>query len=290
MRGFFVGLNALFLIGCTQANTQAKDTTDPQNARQDPAAAKLLSAFFGLDNGLPNAASFRICRGAGGQDGMPVIFSQEINVETMQAGDFRVRSRSGKEGAIKCVTLEPAKDPGELRTALLVGELGDAAHDPPVTVEIVGNVLSTDGTLNFKGASIEVTPLAPGPSLVFAEVVPEAEWELKKQGGPWGTGSGCPEGTRQVIRATWAGGVTKASSGEEVDDTERAQYKVELKTEEGSTTVVPFALGDLDDGDNNHELCLDVTGTPVSLSFPAGYLADPNKDPNPDTRIVVSGK
>ena len=31
---------------------------------------------------------------------------------------------------------------------------------------------------------------------------------------PWGGGSGCPEGTRQVIRATWEGGVTLPGGGE----------------------------------------------------------------------------
>jgi hypothetical protein len=51
--------------------------------------AELLSAFFGLDNGLPPQAE-GVCRGAGGADGLPVIFSHELNVDTLQPGDFRV--------------------------------------------------------------------------------------------------------------------------------------------------------------------------------------------------------
>jgi len=41
------------------------------------------------------------------------------------------------------------------------------------------------------------------------------------------------------------------------------------------------------DGDNNHELCLDVIGTPQSVYFPAGYMKDPRKDLNPETTITI---
>jgi hypothetical protein len=52
--------------------------------------------------------------------------------------------------------------------------------------------------------------------------------------------------------------------------------------------VTPFALADLGDGDNNHLLCLDVRGEPLSVYFPAGYLYDPNEDTlNPETSIAV---
>jgi hypothetical protein len=60
---------------------------------------------------------------------------------------------------------------------------------------------------------------------------------------------------------------------------------------------VSFVFGILDrlhkilirpaDNDNNHELCLDTTDVPVSVSFPAGYLTDPNSDLNPATSIEV---
>ena len=41
-------------------------------------------------------------------------------------------------------------------------------------------------------------------------------------------------------------------------------------------------------GDNNHELCLDVTGTPQSVYFPAGHLTDPREDLNPETMITIT--
>lgn len=250
--------------------------------------AGLISAFYGLDDALPKVADRVIWPGAGGTDGMPVIFSHEIDYKTMQAGDFRVTKASGKVGEILAVTLAPADDKGELRTVLFAGSYG-SIHDQPVKVEIVGNLLSIDGSLNFKGASVNVTPLEEGPSMVWAEIVPEDEWDIGKEATllPWGGGSGCAKGTKQVVRVTWNGGVTKRA-GDEVDDVERVQYKVTLLLKDGSKIeATPFALGDLGDGDNNHELCLDVVGTPQSVYFPAGYVKDPRKDLNPETTIPI---
>ncbi|MGA1496125.1 MAG: hypothetical protein ACO37D_12095, partial [Rhodothermales bacterium] len=51
--------------------------------------AHIRSAFFGLDNALPFGAN-RICLGASGKDGMPVVLSHTIDPETLQPEDFRV--------------------------------------------------------------------------------------------------------------------------------------------------------------------------------------------------------
>lgn len=275
----------------TLADSSPSDTTVTNvtaNRDSQGRQARLLSAFYGIDNGLPKPSNYVICEGAAGKDGMPVIFSHEIDVSTMQAGDFRVTTASGKIGELTCVTLAPADDKGEFRTALLVGHYGDI-NDQPVKVEIIGNLLSIDNTLNFKGASIDVIPLEEGPILVWAEIVPESEWELGKAASPlpWGGGSGCPKGTKQVIRVTWSGGITKPG-GDEVDDTERLKYRVTVLQEDSSTIeVTPFALADLGDGDNNHKLCLDVVGKPQVVFFPAGYLTDPREDLNPETTITI---
>jgi hypothetical protein len=206
----------------------------------------------------------------------------------MQAGDFRVTTASGKVGEILAVTLAPADDKGEHRTVLFAGSYG-SIDDQPVKVEVVGNLLSKDGTLNFQGTGINVTPLEEGAKMVWAEVVPENEWEVGKKSTPlaWGGGSGAAEGSKQVVRVTWSGGITKPTGGE-VDDAERLLYKVTVLLDDGrKVTVTPFALGDLGDGDNNHELCLDVDGTPESVYFPAGKVKDPRKDLNPETTIVI---
>ena len=264
--------------------TQVQNTLDARGRR-----ASLLMAFFGLDNKLPRVADRGVCPGAGGKDGMPVIFSHEIDVSTMQAGDFKVTTASGKMGQVLCATLAPADDPGELRTALLAGEFG-SPEDQPAKVEIVGNILSIDRSVNFKGESMGVTRLEEGATIVFAESVPKDHWDLGKTGTRlrWGGGTGCPLGAKNVVRVVWAGGVSKPG-GDEADDKVREQYKVTLRTSKGAASdVVPFALADLNDGDNNHLLCLDAEGTPESVSFPAGFLADPRGDLNPNTRAAIS--
>lgn len=276
-------------------NDTLEDTTpdDVRSSRgSDGRPATLLSAFFGIDNGLPRTANRAIHDGAAGLDGMPVILSHEVDFSTLQVGDLRVIRDSGEPGDLRYVTLAPASDEGELRTVLCVGELG-SAEDPPTRVEVIGNLLSIDGSANFRGASVGVIPLEDGPTIVRAEAVPEAGWRVGVEATPlpWGGGSGCPPGAKQVIRVTWAGGVTKPG-GDEVGDEIRQSYRVVLQRDGGTIVeAIPFAVADLGDGDNNHLLCLDVEGIPSAVSFPAGLMTDPREDLNPDTSCeAVAGR
>lgn len=247
-----------------------------------PTKGELLSAFYGLDDSRRiRVATARACGGIPGGDGMPVIFSHEVDAATLDVADITVTRRSGEVGRVDCLTLQPAEEPGELRTMLLIGQFG-STDDPAATVEITGDVMSLDGSLNFLGARAEVIPLSDGPTLILAEVVPLGAWSL-------GAAGNCPaEGVKTIVRATWAGGVRKPDGGE-IDAKEAALYRVTLTQADGTTAAVaPMAIGDLDDNDNNHDLCLGVAGTPISVFFPAGALVDPNEDLNPDTEVAVS--
>lgn len=220
---------------------------------------------------------------------MPVVFSHQVDMTTVEPGDFKITRSSGKTGNVTCLTLAPADDVGELRTVLLAGEYG-SLEDQPVTVEIIGNILSMDRTVNFKGTSTSVVPLEAGPSLVLATIVSESEWALSSTGTPipWGGGSGCPAGTKQVVRVTWNGGITKPD-GTPAGDVERQLYRVVvIKPDNTTETIAPFALGDLSDGDNNHKLCLDTSNPALSVSFPAGHVTDPRDDLNPATHIDIA--
>jgi hypothetical protein len=276
------------------ADSTQQDTTETDvmaTRHPDGREAELFSAFFGLDDALPKIADKGICEGAAGKDGMPVVFSHEIDLSSMQAGDFRVVKASGAIGEITCVTLAPADDAGELRTVLVVGQYG-SSDDQPVSVEIVGNLLSIDRQVNFRGARSSVIALEEGPTMEWAEVVAADQWDLGKSATllPWGGGSGCPVGTKQVVRVTWAGGVT-LPGGEEIDDSVRAAYRVTASVDGANEIeLVPFAIGDLGDGDNNHELCLDQEVTPLGVEFPAGLVTDPREDLNPPTRIEVAAR
>lgn len=247
----------------------------------------LLSAYFGLDNALPRNA-IGLCRQAPNQDGMPVIFSSVIDPDSLDAADFAVITESGAVMTPLCATLSPAIDEGELRTVLLIGEFGDDGEDAPVRVEIVGDVLGSADGANFLGASVDVTPLSAGPSLILAELVPSIQMALGRESGRQ-QGDGCPyENTVRAVRVTWAGGVSNAA-GDEAGEVERALYHVTVTADDGSQAeIVPFALADLGDGDNNHLLCLDTPDLPVSVFFPAGYLLDPNRDTlNPEAMATV---
>ncbi len=284
-----------FLVGCTDsinlANYDMKDSPIPQFVSTDPQeeSSELLSAFFGLDSEAPFISNFFVCRGAAGKDAMPVVFSHELDLTTLQVGDFKVVRSDGIEGELICVTPAPAYDSGELRTMLVIGDFGSVSN-PPERVEIKGNLLSSDNRINFKGKAIKVIPLEDGPSLVRAEHVPKEEWYLGRKATffPFGGGSGCPVGTKQIVRVVWNGGITKPG-GDEVDDVERKSYSVTIRDDDGSvSTISPFALGDLGDGDNNHKLCLDVEGSPLKIDFPEGLVTDPRDDLNPRTSIEVS--
>jgi len=286
---------ATLLTGCALlvqdlSNFELSDTTPSSDlpAHAGDQSAELLSAFHGLD-ALP-FVSHLICRGAKGQTGMPVIFATEIDIETLQAGDFEVTTASGETGEMHCVSMLPATDPGELRTVLLIGQLGPAAADPPVRVTIAGNLHAMDGKMNYRGATVAVTPLPDGPSIILAETV--EDWTLVGTLGPRRVrGSLCPsDRTLQAIRVTWAGGVTLPDGGEP-SEMERDLYEVLVESEAGiRRTVKPAALADLGDGDNNHMLCMNTTDRPISVSFPAGVFTDPNDDLNPATSVQVKSE
>ena len=280
--GALVTALGLLLVACT--STGPRPTASPVALDAHGQPARILSAFFGLDNRLPFGAHV-ICLGAAGKDGMPVVLSHTVDEATLEAGDFRVITQAGVESTPLCVTLQPANDPGERRTVLLIGEFGDADRDPPVRVEVVGPLLSdgaTGGPVSFRGSSVEVIPLVEGPALIVAEAVPEEQWPALRPG------AACPEGTRQLVRASWTGGIRRPDGAPAGED-EGAAYRITVEQADGSRAeVVPVALREVDDRDNNHHLCLDTADRAIAVSFPAGLLVDPNQDLNPATRIHVS--
>ncbi|MDX2198732.1 MAG: hypothetical protein SF069_07140 [Phycisphaerae bacterium] len=249
-------------------------------AQDESIVPKMLSAFFGLDDVPGNIqGSFAdLCAEdlpIGLTDGMPIVTSVLIDSRSLDATDFRVSTAGGKVFTPDCATLEPAGDNCEGRTILLVGEFGDYPADPPVRVEIVGELLTLDGRdLARTAPPIEVTPLLEGPTLVVAEQVDP-------------TDASAPAGTTLAIRATWAGGIN-ATDGNEVTEAEWGQYALTVRDGNGQEqTVAPFAIGDLNDGDNNHLLFFDVEGEPLSLALPGGLVIDPNGDVNPDTSTQI---
>ena len=81
-------------------------------------------------------------------------------------------------------------------------------------------------------------------------------------------GDGCPEGTQQVVRVVH--GASPSQEADKIDDAERTAYKVfVIDSDEEPTATAPFAVADLADGDNNHEL-VRHDGEAQRVEFPAG--------------------
>ncbi len=244
--------------------------------------AKILSSFFGRDNDLPLQAVLLSWK-APSNDGMPIVFSQEVDPTSLDRTDFQITTASGKQLTPSDITLNPANEEFELRTVLMVGELGDHPQDPPMVLEVVGDVMSRSGQ-NYKGQSVQVTPLPDGPFISYAEYfVIDEDYPYVSEG----RGCDCPkEQTTQVVRLVWSGGV-RATSGAELGERDLDAHTVSLIQGTDTIQVKPFMLADLKDNDNNIDLCLKESGTPFKVSVEAGTAIDPRDDVNEYTEAVV---
>lgn len=244
--------------------------------------ATVLSSFFGLDNDLP-LISVLLSWHAPGNDGMPVIFSQEVDPSTLDTDDFEITTESGQKLKPKVITLNPANEEFELRTVLLIGEIGDHPQNRPISLAIIGDIYSRNGQ-NYKGQTVDITPLPHGPFISYAEyfTIDEDYPYVAK-----GRGCDCPkEETVQVVRLVWAGGV-RATNGNELGEAELAAHTVTLVQANDTIKVQPFMLADLRDNDNNIDLCLKENGIPIKVSVTAGIAMDPRNDVNAYTASPV---
>jgi hypothetical protein len=106
-------------------------------------------------------------------------------------------------------------------------------------LEITAGILSESGA-NLLGSSITIIPLAAGPGLAYAEPAIIGE-------------TSCQAETLSALRIVWQGGVM-ALDGSELGNNELDQFFVETS----AGTVFPVAFSDLNDRDNNLELCLTI--------------------------------
>lgn len=244
--------------------------------------ARVISAFFGIDNSLPLRAIFLYPK-APGKDGMPVVFSQEVDPSTLDNLDFEVLTKNGKMLKVEYVTLNPANEEFELRTVLLIGEVGNHPENPPVSVKIVGDLKSRSGQ-NYKGQSVGVTPLPEGPFISYAE------YFFFDEDYPYvekGRGCDCPrEETQMVVRTVWSGGV-RAVDGNELGLNEIHDFEVTMVQGSDTLKVKPFQFGDLNDNDNNVDLCLKKSGIPIDVQVKENVTMDPRDDKNPETKAKI---
>ena len=240
----------------------------------------LVSAFFGLDNGLPSL----LCNQLGGLlDGMPVNFKFPLDASSLSETDFEVIDSLGNIHTPICVSMAPADENGENRTVLLLGEFGTAVINPPVEVRVVGDLFTTDtlsgesvcsAIINLNGiTTTNVIPLADGPSLFFAQRID-------------GNLNECNSGT-QTVQVAWNGGITPFIGGDTESDL--FQYYVGYSYCSGDLIPhVPISIADINDNDNFHQLCFSTSDEIVKISMMANTVEDPNHDPNLYSEIDVS--
>ena len=240
----------------------------------------LVSAFFGLDNGLPSL----LCNQIGSQlDGMPVNFKFPIDASSLSETDFEVIDSLGNIHTPICAFLAPADEDGENRTVLLLGEFGTAVTNPPVELRVVGDLFTTDTIsgesacseiINLNGISTtNVIPLDDGPSLFFSQRI---DGDLDE----------CSSGT-QTIQVAWNGGITPYISGDAESDL--FQYYVGYSDSSGVLIPhIPISIADINDNDNFHQLCFSTSDEIVKISMMANTVEDPNQDPNLYSEIDVS--
>jgi len=260
---------ALELVALTPVAFGQRQEFIPERTSLDDHPPRMVSAFFGLDNGLPRRAA-ALSRSAPGRDGMPVIFSRRVE-EPIEPAAFTVVTRSGARLQPSIATTRPANEVAKRHTVLLIGELGDEPDDPPVKVEVTGH-LALAGGADAHGLSVAVTPLADGPSLVLAYVANPGKIEGNH-----------PPRTKQIIVVVWAGGVSPMPGV--THENHRLGYSV--ATTDGD--VVPIDVGNLEDRDNYEHLYLDTEAKPLRVSMKGGLLMDPRADPNPATSVEVAG-
>ncbi|MEO0470605.1 MAG: hypothetical protein AAF206_13350 [Bacteroidota bacterium] len=224
-----------------------------------------------------------IDRRAPGQDGMPLVFSHELDPNTLDAADFAVTTQNGSVFNVGAASFRPANEEFELRTVLLIGDYGNHPDNPPISVRIVGDLMARSGQ-NFKGDSVDVIPLDFGPILSYAEyfTIDENYPYIEE-----GNGCDCPkEETEMVVRAVWSGGV-RALNGKELGENELDDFIVFLVNGSDTVEAHPFQLADLGDNENNIDLCLKEAGIPILVQANQNIAIDPNDDANPATEVAV---
>ena len=274
----FLGL----LVSCQQVQVPDYILSEETPPVDKTRKARMLSVFFGLDNAL-NQKSRLIWRQAPGKDGMPIVFSHEIDPTTLDASDFQIKTQKGDIRGIEFVSFKPAIEEFELRTLLLIGEYGEYPDNEPVEVEIIGELKTRDGQ-QLKGQKHAVTPLVDGPFISYAEYfkIDDKYPYVEK-----GNGCDCPKSeTQVVVRTVWSGGV-RSKEGKEIGEAELNHFHVKLVHKNDTIEVNPFQIADLNDNENNIDLCIKEAGVPISVRADANIAIDPNDDLNPVTEINV---
>ena len=162
----------------------------------------------------------------------------------------------------------------------------DGFHPVNVGKLMLGELIGTPpGSMRSKPFSRLVSPfirnLSAGPYIVDAWPIPSRLLANDANASTVGSTS---------IRVVWAGGITDYPTGNEVGDDVTRAYRLTYVYRGKTVTLAPLDLGDLNDGDNMHDLSFPAipSGAKLrSISLPRRLVEDPNGDPNPAQRLRI---
>jgi hypothetical protein len=222
----------------------------------------------------------QICPDATACDGMPITFSWLINPASIDPADFNVIRSDGTVTVPAFATLRPANESNETQTILLTGDFGDAESGVrPVRVRLVGQLVgSPPGSKRSEAFSDLVSPpirrLSAGPSIVDAWRIDPALLT--------NDANACTVGSA-FVRVVWSGGITDFPTGNEVGGAVTRAYRLTYLHRGKAVTVAPLEIGDLNDGDNMHDLSfppIPARAKLLTITLPGRHVEDPNGDPN----------
>ena len=238
---------------------------------------RFLSAFWGLDDGMPQ----QICPTATALDGMPITFSWLLDPASIDPADFTVDRSDGTVTVPTCATLMPANEWNETQTILLTGDFGDAELGVfPVRVQLVGELVgrspnSARSEAFSQLSSPPIRSLSAGPYIVDAWRIDPAL--LVNDANASTVGS-------TFIRVVWSGGITDYPTGNEVGSDVTSAYRLTYLYGGKPVSMAPLDIGDLNDGDNMHDLsfpAIPARAQLLTITLPGMLVEDPNGDPNP---------
>jgi len=252
---------------------------------------RILSARFSHDDaGIPEQRpEWDDCAIGSAVDAIVLVFARQLQQATLDTEDFVVHTRLGEQRVPECAWQpEPDAELGD-RTVWLVGELGDAERDPPLRVEVTGELLDERGS-SLEGAAIEdIDGLSSGPRPVLAERLAEPAAD-------------CPRDARaQTLRITWSGSISREQG--EVAGLSRESRVRPSRLEEAlrrgivghvprpegrPRRVYPDAVVQIEDGDNMTTLCYAQPDAIAHVVVSPAIVTGPQDDWNAAGRLDVA--
>ena len=266
MKALRLHLRYVHWLGVALLTPCCSNDEEPPDSIGRATNAIVAPALYGATFGANDFGGLGACAGLPNIDGLPVVFSSQLDAATVLPQNFSVQNAVAGAPSITptCATLAPANDADENRTVLLQGSFGTPNVDEPTTVTVTGPVRGVDG-LSFQNLSVPVVSFDTGQYLVHAQT-------QSLSGNVGGRGQ-CPatgvDGTTtvQIVQLTFG-----SNAGASFPSTAEYRRRFHVTLADGSA-VIPNAFGDTG-ADNYLELCVGSAAIATSVRIDTNTVRD----------------